>query len=109
MTRTVTVLSNTPPTATLTAPTDGAAFRAGESIAVTAAASDAGGAVSRVEFFLRSMASFAEQDKLVGRDDVAPYATTLRDIAPGKYMVIAVSVDNLGLTSPSLPAMIMVG
>jgi hypothetical protein len=108
VTRTVSVLANTPPSVTLTAPADGTVFAAGQPISVTADASDGGGAVSRVEFFLRRMELFTDPDKLVGTDEKAPYAITLNDIAPGEYMLSAVAVDNLGLTGGSLPAMIMI-
>ena len=105
---TVTVLANTPPTVDLTKPADGTTFRAGEPIAATAIASDAGGAVNRVEFYLRKMDLFTAPNKLVGKDGAAPYAATLKGVAPGEYMLAAVAVDNRGATSLSLPVMIMV-
>ena len=107
---TVTVLDNTPPTATLTAPTDGATFRAGSEINALAEASDDDGAVSRVEFYLVNMdLGFSAPINLVGTASAPPYRITLQSLAQGEYMLQAVAVDNRGATSPSIPVMFMVG
>jgi hypothetical protein len=107
--RTVTVLDNTPPTVTLTQPSDGTAFRADKPILAAADASDENGAVNRVEFYLRDMdLGFSAPNKLVDRDFVAPYTARITGVAPGMYMLEAVAVDNLGARGQGLPVMIMV-
>lgn len=107
---TVTVLENTPPTVSLTRPRDGATFRSDAPINALARASDVGGAVSRVEFYLRNMdLAFSAPSERVGTASAAPYQVTLRGLAPGEYMLQAVAVDNRGATSPSIPVMFMVG
>ena len=106
---TITVLENTPPTVTLTAPIDGANFRTGEPIEVVADASDEGGGVSKVEFYLVNMdLGFSAPIDLVGTAGTAPYRITLPGLAKGDYMLRAVAVDNQGATSPSVPTMFMV-
>jgi hypothetical protein len=107
---TVTVLDNTPPKATLTKPRDGTKFGVGDEIAVSAEASDEGGAVTRVEFYLVNMdLGFSAPIKLVGTAKAAPYRIVLRKLPRGDYMLKAVAVDNGGATSPSIPVMFMVG
>jgi tyrosinase-like protein/Big-like domain-containing protein len=106
---TVTVLANTPPTATLVKPKDGATFRAGSAIEAVVQASDDGGAVSRVEFFLVNMdRGFNAPVKLVGTARTAPYRVVLRKLAKGEYMLRTRAVDNRGATSPSIPVMFVV-
>jgi hypothetical protein len=98
---TVTVLENTPPSATLTQPDDGAVFRADEAIPVSAEASDNNGEVTRVEFYLVSMDVFADPD-LVGTVEAAPYEISLTDVAPGHYMLYALAIDEGTVTGQSL-------
>jgi hypothetical protein len=97
------VLENTPPTATLTQPNDGASFQFGQSISVIAQASDAGGQVSRVEFYLRDAELFIAPEQLVGSATSEPFAVSLRGLGRGHYMLTAIAVDNRGATSHSMP------
>jgi hypothetical protein len=106
---TITVLDNTPPTATITTPRDGAEFRVGEVITAIAEASDDGGAVSSVEFQLVNMdLGFNAPIELVGAVRAAPYRITLEGLLKGDYMLRAVAVDDRGETGPSIPVMFMV-
>ncbi len=100
---TITVLDNTPPTVSLLQPANGASFPAGRTVVATAQASDSGGAVERVEFFVRDGNLFTAPDRLVGTARTAPYTVSIRGLAPGHYMLTAVARDNRGATSPSIP------
>jgi hypothetical protein len=78
---------NTAPTVSLTAPTSGQVFPAGTtSVNLAASASDAGGAVVRVEFRV--------DGNLVNSDTTAPYAFTATGLAAGAHTVTATAVDN---------------
>lgn len=105
---TVTVLDNTPPIVDLLVPADGAMFQAHEPIQVVAQAADPGGAVARVEFYLRDADLFGAPNHMVGSADASPYTVELTGVAPGHYMLTAVARDDHDMTSPSLPVHIMV-
>jgi hypothetical protein len=98
----VTVLENAPPSVDLTQPGDRIVFQVGEVIPVLAQASDDGGNISRVEFYLHSMDVFVDP-KLVGTAGTEPFETSLRDLAPGHYMLSAVAIDDRGAVSQSIP------
>jgi regulation of enolase protein 1 (concanavalin A-like superfamily) len=87
--------SNQPPLVALTAPVDGATFTAGTNVAVSAAASDGDGTISRVDFFAGATA--------IGSDTTAPYTVTWQAPA-GTFSLTAAAVDNDGArtTSPSV-------
>jgi chitinase len=92
--------TNTPPTATLTAPANGATFNAGANITVSANAADANGTVSQVQFF-RGTTS-------LGIDTTSPYSVTWTNAAAGSYAIKAVATDNAGATGTSATANITV-
>jgi endoglucanase len=78
---------NTPPTASLTAPTNNQSFPVGTtSVALSANASDPGGAVVRVDFRV--------DGTLVGSDSSSPYSFTATGLAPGSHSATATAVDN---------------
>ncbi|MEO6102866.1 MAG: glycosyl hydrolase family 18 protein [Pseudoxanthomonas sp.] len=91
---------NTPPTATLTAPANGATFNAGASITVSANAADANGTVTQVQFF-RGTTS-------LGTDTTSPYSVTWSNAPAGNYAIKAVATDNAGATGTSATANITV-
>jgi chitinase len=76
---------NIAPTVVLTAPADGSAFVAGNSLLLAADASDSDGSIGRVEFYANGV--------LVGRDRSAPYAMAWKP-ASGSYTLQAVAIDN---------------
>ncbi|WP_087020827.1 Ig-like domain-containing protein [Thaumasiovibrio subtropicus] len=85
---------NQPPQVAVTAPSDGAQLTDGTQITFTADASDADGAVDRVEFYLN--------DVLVGDDTVAPYTLTWPAVI-GNYALYARAIDNeLAATTSSV-------
>jgi Bacterial Ig domain len=100
---TVTVLSNLPPLVELTQPPQDAVYQFGQAVQLAAQASDPGGAVQRVEFYIRQGESFNAPTQLVSSVASPPYMLTLTGLAPEHYMLIAVAVDNGGATTPSTP------
>jgi Common central domain of tyrosinase/Bacterial Ig domain len=100
---TITVLDNVPPIVELTEPADDAVFRVGEAIRVAAQASDPGGAVKQVEFYLRNAHLFSAPDRLVGAVEAPPYTLALTGLAPGHYVLTALARDDRGATRQSIP------
>ena len=98
---TVSAATNTPPTVTLTAPTNGASYVAPASIALTASAADSNGSVARVEFYAGTT--------LLNSDTTAPYAFTVSNVTAGTYAIRAVAYDNAGASTASATATITVG
>jgi len=89
-----------PPTVTLTQPANGATFTAPATVNLAATASDADGAVARVEFFNGAVK--------VGEDTTAPYSFTWGGVAAGTYTLTARATDDLGASTTSAPATISV-
>jgi len=92
--------SNQPPNVAITSPTDGSIFTAGKDIVVTAAANDADGTVSRVDFFAGSTS--------LGSVASAPYSVTWAAVPAGTYSLKAVAVDNDGTSTSSATVSIRV-
>ncbi len=92
--------ANKPPVAALTAPANGAAFTAPASIALSAAASDPDGTVSKVEFF-----SGATR---LGEDLTSPYGFTWNSPAAGTHQLTARATDSKGGTGTSASVSITV-
>src|SRR5690554_5081677 len=85
---TVTEMENIPPTVEITAPEDGAEFNAGESIEITASASDEDGTISSISFY--------NGDELLDEVTEAPYTYTITDAEAGSYSLSCVAYDNSG-------------
>ncbi len=84
---------NQPPQIAITGPADGTTFALGTNVPVTAAASDADGTISRVDFLAGSTP--------IGSAASNPYSTTWSPSAPGTYSLTAVATDNTGATTSS--------
>ncbi|HET8873201.1 MAG TPA: Ig-like domain-containing protein, partial [Gaiellaceae bacterium] len=97
---TITVNANTPPTVNLTSPADGATFTSPATVNLAATASDADGALTKVEFFNGAAK--------LGEDTTAPYGFTWNGVAAGTYTLTARATDNLGTTTTSSAAIITV-
>ena len=98
--------TNQPPVVTLTAPPNGTEFRNPTNIVLTADASDADGAVVRVDFFVDAM--------LVGSTTNSPYSARWgvtsagAVMAQGTHTLTAKATDNLGAITISQPVTVTV-
>lgn len=90
---TVSVVDNQSPTVTLTSPLDGASFVSPAEITLSATASDADGAVAKVEFF--------DGATLIGTATSAPYIVTWTEVPSGTYSLSAVVTDDRGAQTAS--------
>lgn len=77
---------NVNPTVNITSPTNNAIFNAGSNITLNAAAADADGTVSKVEFFYGSVS--------IGTSTVSPYSITWNTVPAGTHKLTAVATDN---------------
>lgn len=84
---------NEPPSASLTAPANGATFTAPATITVSANASDTDGTIARVDFYQGST--------LIGSDPTSPYSVAWSNVAAGSYTLTAVATDADGATTTS--------
>jgi Bacterial Ig domain/Domain of unknown function DUF11 len=91
---------NSPPTLSITSPTNGSTFAAPASITINATAADNDGFISKVEFFQNSLK--------IGEDTTAPYSFTWSGVSPGSYTLTAVATDNVGSATTSSPISITV-
>lgn len=98
---TVTLTSTNPrPAVWLTAPNSGAQFAAPASINLAATATDAGGSITKVEFFAGST--------LIGTDTTAPYTLAWTGVAAGTYTLTAKATDNGGASTTSSAVVVTV-
>ncbi len=86
-------IPNEAPTVNITSPADGATFNAGNSIAITASASDTDGAISKVEFF--------NGGTKLGEDSTSPYSYNWNNVTSGSYTLTAKATDNEGAATTS--------
>lgn len=92
--------ANTPPSVGLTAPLAGRSFPAGTAIPMAAAANDAEGTVSRVEFYANGVK--------VGEDPSAPFSFNWSGASAGTHSLTAVAYDNAGARASSTPVSVSV-
>ncbi|HVF51360.1 MAG TPA: Ig-like domain-containing protein [Pyrinomonadaceae bacterium] len=85
--------SNQPPTVSIASPANNATFVNDSNINLTAAATDADGTVSKVEFF-------RDATKL-GEDTSAPYECLWSNALAGNYSLTAKAIDNHGAITTS--------
>jgi hypothetical protein len=93
--------ANTPPTVSLTNPRNNAQFAGGAVINITAAATDANGTITRVEFF--------DGTTKLGEDVTSPYAFAWNNAPAGSHTITARATDNGNLVTTSSPVIITVG
>ncbi len=89
-----------PPTTTITAPADGAAYSAPATFTVTASATDADGTVTNLSLFRGST--------LLKQSASGTLTATLNNQPPGVYDFFTVATDNGGLCSTSYPVRVYV-
>jgi hypothetical protein len=91
---------NQPPTVALTSPANGATFTAPATVTIAATASDADGAVQKVDFYAGST--------LLGTSTTAPYSFTWSNVAAGSYTIKSIATDNSGAQTSSATVSITV-
>lgn len=91
--KTTAVVANISPTVSITSPADNSSFASPASITITAAASDADGSISKVEFYNGAT--------LLGTATTSPYTFTWTNVAEGKYTITAKATDNTGAVTTS--------
>ena len=91
---------NQAPTATLTAPANGATFTAPASIPMTATASTRR---------LRRPRRLLQRRTLLGSDTTAPYSFTWSNVAAGTYALKATAVDNAAASGSSGASLTVTG
>jgi hypothetical protein len=92
--------ANTPPTARITSPADGAVFAWKPTITISATASDADGSVTKVEFL--------DGTKVLGQDTSSPYSFIWRNVQSGKHVLTVRATDNSNAQKTSAPVNITV-
>ncbi len=83
------------PSVAITAPLEGAEFKAPAQLTVSASAHGGAGTITKVDFYSGS--------NLILSDTSAPYTFTLNASSVGKYTVFARVTNNLGKTADSAP------
>ena len=96
----VTPPANQLPVVSLTSPTNNATFTAPATVSIAAAASDADGTISKVEFYNGSTLLFS--------DATSPYSYSWTNVAAGSYIITAKAYDNLNAITTSTAANITV-
>jgi hypothetical protein len=96
----VTVNANKTPVVSITTPAANASFTDPATIAITAAASDDDGNISKVEFFNGSIK--------LGESTTAPFSCTWNNVAIGTYNLTAVATDNLNSKTTSIAVQVVV-
>ncbi len=91
---------NTPPTVTITSPTNGSTFTAPAVVAISAEAADSDGTITRVQFFSGT--------NLLGSDETSPYEVSV-PLFPGAHTLTAVATDDDQATATSAAVTISVG
>ena len=94
------VAANPAPTVALTAPAPNAILTLPASLTLTAAAADANGTVSKVEFF--------QGTTKLGEATAAPYAYTWASVPAGVYTLTAKATDDQGASTTSSPVTVFV-
>jgi len=89
-------LAGSGPQVAITAPSPAASFTAPATIGIQASASEAGGTITRVDFY--------QGATLIGSAAGSPYAISWYPVPPGSYQLTAVATDgaNAATTSPSI-------
>src|SRR5262249_53335895 len=91
---------NSPPSVSITSPTEGATFTAPASVTINASALDTDGSVSQVEFY--------EGGFFLGSDTTSPFSFTWTNAPAGNYALTARATDNLGAVTTSAPVNIVI-
>jgi Secretion system C-terminal sorting domain/Bacterial Ig domain/SprB repeat len=98
---------NTPPTISITSPTNGSVFATNKTITVNAA--DPDGSIAKVNFYLVIYGDKTPISRtLLGSSTTIPYSFEWSNIVGGNYNIQAEAVDNCGATTFSTVAKVIV-
>ncbi|MBN1180865.1 MAG: RICIN domain-containing protein [Bacteroidales bacterium] len=92
--------TNLPPEVVITAPASGSIYNAGDSVIITATATD-DVSVSKLEFYLNST--------ILGEDDTAPYSYQIDSIIEGNHDIYVKAIDEKGLESYDRISILVLG
>jgi chitinase len=92
--------ANTPPSVSITSPTNNATFSTPASVTINATATDADGTIAKVEFY--------NGTTLLNTDNAAPYSFVWTGMAAGTYSLTAKAYDNSGAITTSTAVTIVV-
>ena len=93
-------LGNQAPIISITSPLNNATVVASANISISATATDADGAISKVEFY--------NGTTLLGTNNSSPYTYAWNGVGAGTYSLIAKATDDKGAVSSSSPIVIIV-
>jgi RHS repeat-associated protein len=96
----ISITVGSPPTVSVTTPTNGTGFTAMANVTINANASASNGSINRVEFY--------QGTTLVGTTSVSPYTISWNNVAAGGYTLKARAIDNSGASTDSTPVNISV-
>ncbi|TWI90920.1 glycosyl hydrolase family 18 protein [Chitinophaga japonensis] len=91
---------NQAPSVTITSPAANASFTAPATVNITAAAADADGSVTKVEFYNGATR--------LGEDNASPFTYSWTNVAAGNYTLSARATDNAGAVTTSATVAIVV-
>jgi len=97
---TVNVVTEPPPTVTITAPTTGGILTTGASVTVSANASSLSGTIAQVQFF--------ENGISIGTSTTPPYTESFTPLSAGIYTFTAIATDGAGETTTTSPTIVEV-
>jgi gliding motility-associated-like protein len=97
----ITVATNAKPVVSITGPANNAQFNVGAAITITATATDAGGSVTKVEFF--------DGTTKLGEDLTSPYSFAWGNATAGSHSLTAKATDNQNNVTTSSAVVITVG
>jgi len=92
--------ANQPPVVSITAPANNTSLQEPATIVITAAATDADGTISKVEFFNGTIK--------LGESTTAPYSFAWNTIAAGNYTLTVKATDNAGAITTSSAVVLIV-
>jgi RHS repeat-associated protein len=95
----VTLVSDVPPTVSLTAPANNTVVTAPASFALSATATAPIGTIAKVEFY--------NGTTLIGTATTAPYSFTWSNVRYGTYSITVKATDNWGITNTSVPVTVI--
>ena len=92
----VQITVDSPPTVSITTPSNGRTFPSATNIGLSATAHSPNGSIAKVDFYANGAPITLAND--VGTDN---FTTTWRNVADGLYSLTAVATDNLGISTTS--------